>query len=1436
MGLVKLIKRNLSFLLSFCILCTVLIEYPAKATSDGIPSIYVRHTRYNPFFVQEVYLEPDEEYVFSYLYSSLPASTEAFCYTDSNHNFQADNRSVSSKENRLTRSFRTVSIDADGVQTGTGENSGKIKSYIGIRMYADKTNIANDNTDYTGGKCIYGDFRLYKMSDTSKTNLFRDTEFENISFDSSGNGCWTSLPAANSNFALINFGKYDADPQTSDTIENPTADFFECPFSELCVKLISISQSPYFVQNVWLKPDTYYTFSYCYSKTPATKNIIYKSLAESSEEYDIISVTEDDKQKRVYCNFKTSSLTDSSVIKGSGNNADKILAVIGLHFSNTERTLLGGYYADLQVYESEDEEKNNLLSDLRYESIGTGNSSKTWHGITNSKDPSSSVKKVTNLSSSAFDRCFTVYAADTEGGEVTLSQSYAFPGESVTVNVNASDGYRVASVTANDVELNCIDGKCSFTPTENTTVKARFESCETIPSIYVLHTRYSPNFVQEVWLEPDTEYVFSYLFSNLPACAEALFYTDTNHQFSAESRTYSTEEKRLIRSFKTVPLDTAGVERGTGENADKIKSYIGIRMYPLEGTADKDDTRYTDKKCLYGGFLLYKKSDSTKTNLFKNQSNPFGSIEYKTKGEGDWINLGASGSNFAQMNYSRCAVDSVGKAEYEKSESSPSIKVKDIVTHRSPYLVHTIWLKPNTTYTLSYMYSDSLPSRTVAMKDLNEHSYTLSEPYYDNDYNRVSYDFTTTDKNDSQVTYDSATGLLKTYVGIRFYDTATDLIGTYYGGFTLSEKSETLKTNLLFDNDLFDMGKISDNTLWNGFFQNNDSKTSFQCIADISMYVYKKRHSINCIITDNGRLSSASSALSGETVYLSAVANDGYYFKGFSTDSGITEDTFGKNTAITMPTENVNIAPYFAEIIVGDCNSDGIVDILDLVKIKKYVAGNDTDIVFENADCNKNGTIDSDDIIYVKKIIMGIENADEDTTPITGGYVNMNQTGGADAAANEMRTAIRSSTDNLQSEGRVFYVSDAGNDSNSGTSINDPIKTIDRLKQLSLSSGDTVLFKRGSVFRINSRYDAVAGVKYGAYGDGEKPRIYGSEKNYADSLWSATEYNNVWKFPLSKVVPTSGDVGLIVFNCNQFVGTKQYYIEALKEDGYFYYDYDEQAVYLYCSQGNPSDVYSDIEIGRKMNMILPASGVTIDNIGLFYTGAHAIACTENTSNLKITNCEIGWIGGSSHMDTRYGNGIQLWNGCQNIEITGCYIYQVFDAAITFQGDNLQSEYKNINIRNNLIEYCSWSFEWWNGYENPYVYSLNLCDNGEISDITVDSNIMRFEGYGWSRATRKPATIQGPWGVRTYKNISDFVVSNNIFDCPNGLFVRWIQSGNLPDQTGYAMSGNSYYRKYTDTNVAFNFGKQGETFASNQIELENAVHLFEINPSTVQWIE
>ena len=99
---------------------------------------------------------------------------------------------------------------------------------------------------------------------------------------------------------------------------------------------------------------------------------------------------------------------------------------------------------------------------------------------------------------------------------------------------------------------------------------------------------------------------------------------------------------------------------------------------------------------------------------------------------------------------------------------------------------------------------------------------------------------------------------------------------------------------------------------------------------------------------------------------------------------------------------------------------------------------------------------------------------------------------------------------------------------------------------LSLEVGDTVLFRRGSFVR--NRLHTVAGVRYGAYGEGELPTFCGSLDVSLPADWEATNVPNVWKCK----TPMPGDVGNLVFDQNQCTATLRWEMEDLRDQGDFF--------------------------------------------------------------------------------------------------------------------------------------------------------------------------------------------------------------------------------------------------------------------------------------------
>lgn len=450
-------------------------------------------------------------------------------------------------------------------------------------------------------------------------------------------------------------------------------------------------------------------------------------------------------------------------------------------------------------------------------------------------------------------------------------------------------------------------------------------------------------------------------------------------------------------------------------------------------------------------------------------------------------------------------------------------------------------------------------------------------------------------------------------------------------------------------------------------------------------------------------------------------------------------------------------------------------------------------------------------------------------------YKINNMSGGSDSQATSLREKILNAKDSVKISGTKYYVSSLnGDDENDGLSPSTAIKTLIGAAKLPLKSGDALLLERGSVFRISGSFNLKSGVTYAAYGTGNKPAVYGSSMNYAIAgLWEPFQnLKNVWVLNMA----FSGDVGNIVFNHGEAASNRIDYIYNMTKNGDFYYDSSACKLYLFLDKGNPANVYKDIEISSRFILFaLPTGGhdITIDNITLKYSGNFAIRGIQ-LSNIKVTNCEVAWIGGAllPNGNDTYGNGIEV-GGIENSVFKNNWVYQIYDSGMTFQLS--QGDAINVSYSENLFEYCGMSgFEWW------ITSQIGTVDYA-IKDVSFDSNVIRFTGYGWINGTKRGARhIQGPFQTQDYPNMSNFVFSNNYFDCAQGgiTFFKWFTPS--VNREKIIWHNNTYYQKKTDLGVGciYGYGENVEDityYVSNQKTLEAAVNTFESSPKHVEWI-
>ena len=394
-------------------------------------------------------------------------------------------------------------------------------------------------------------------------------------------------------------------------------------------------------------------------------------------------------------------------------------------------------------------------------------------------------------------------------------------------------------------------------------------------------------------------------------------------------------------------------------------------------------------------------------------------------------------------------------------------------------------------------------------------------------------------------------------------------------------------------------------------------------------------------------------------------------------------------------------------------------------------------------------------------------------------------------AQTDARIAEIRNTENMSipSGATVYYVSNSGNDSNDGKSPATAWATLDKVSTASLPYGSYVCFERGGIFR--GKMTAQAGVTYTAYGEGDKPKLYGSLENGADPRkWKKSEKENIWYYEGAEDWP---DVGTLVFNEGESCAIKAILRwesngdiynhttgllfnngwKDLNQDLHFYHDKSRLGgkLYLY-SDENPGNRFESIEFNTGYNLITVKSGVnnvTIDNLCLKYTGIHGVGA-NTVNNLTVQNCEFGWIGGTCHgssiqgrnYQTRLGNAVEIYGGCEDYLVQNNYIYQIYDAGITHQYSGVGDKvfyHTNVLYLNNVIENCVYSIEYFvSGCEpeNPSV----------MTNFRIEGNHMWYASRGFCEQ-RPP--IDRSWGAhikgrcsRTGNRAKDYVIKNNIF--------------------------------------------------------------------------
>jgi hypothetical protein len=246
------------------------------------------------------------------------------------------------------------------------------------------------------------------------------------------------------------------------------------------------------------------------------------------------------------------------------------------------------------------------------------------------------------------------------------------------------------------------------------------------------------------------------------------------------------------------------------------------------------------------------------------------------------------------------------------------------------------------------------------------------------------------------------------------------------------------------------------------------------------------------------------------------------------------------------------------------------------------------------------------------------------------------------------------------------------------------------------------------------------------------------------------------KLQSNQAIPLSVDVGNIIFDHGASTGVKQWSEADLRRDGDYFYDARSWQVKLH-STGNPAVRHHGVELALRQH-IIDQSGrayVTYEHLDLRYGAAHGIG-GSGVHHVTIRACDISFIGGGHQMTqpsgkpVRYGNGIEFWSDAHDCLVEGCRIWEIYDAALTNQGDGTNVQ-ENITYRGNTIWSSEYSFEYW-----------NRGSASRTRNILFEHNTCVDAGYGWGHRQRPDPNGRHLMFFDNSARTTNVVIRDNIF--------------------------------------------------------------------------
>ncbi len=399
----------------------------------------------------------------------------------------------------------------------------------------------------------------------------------------------------------------------------------------------------------------------------------------------------------------------------------------------------------------------------------------------------------------------------------------------------------------------------------------------------------------------------------------------------------------------------------------------------------------------------------------------------------------------------------------------------------------------------------------------------------------------------------------------------------------------------------------------------------------------------------------------------------------------------------------------------------------------------------------------------------------------------------------------------------TYYVSNSGSDSNSGTSESSPWESLNKVNSYTFSAGDQILFKRGDQWEgtitVNTSGTSGNPIVYGAYGSGDKPKIYGSEKITGWTLYSGNIYQansssvikqlfiddirqQVSRYPTSETFKITS-----VGSTTQFTSTEisneaaDYYVGAsvlIKTNGWRL-----ETRYVTASTGQTLTINTSAELAEDIEFVL------INNTHfIMETDTQCYVTVTDTVYLKMNSGDS--IANHTIKGSVYDNGFYAYNK-NNITVSDFEFNGYSENGVKIKGDNITILNCNINysetggividgdsciIQNNTVDGV-----------NQVGISLTGA-NSDVSDNKV-LNTALFDNLGirgmqgWSQA----ANVKGDNNIVSYNKVVNSAYNGinwNGKDCS-------IEYNYIENVCTLLNDGGGIYTWSSDVNNAIDYG-------------------------------